>query len=115
MASGEPLLLGRLLEMEPVVSGLVFTELRGGIDGYVVGVAYPDKFRRSVERLVPPYAATSAAVPLPQVRNLADPGLAEPLGQAFQRFLEVLPVAAGGDADPVRKLIEVYVRSHATG
>jgi hypothetical protein len=33
--------LARLLELEPVVRQLVFTEMKGGIDGYLVGSASP--------------------------------------------------------------------------
>jgi hypothetical protein len=64
--------LARLLEMEPVVSELVFTEMRGGTDGFLVGTARPDEFRRRVEQVVPMYAS----LPLPEVRDLTNPGLA---------------------------------------
>ena len=36
--------LTRLLETEPVVSELVFTEMHGGSDGYVVGAVAPTTF-----------------------------------------------------------------------
>jgi hypothetical protein len=93
--------LARLLEMEPVVSELVFTEIRSGTDGFLVGTARPDEFRRRVEQVVPAYAAASASLPLPEVRNLADATLAQPLGEAFLNLLNLLPPGSG-DSDPVR-------------
>jgi hypothetical protein len=93
--------LARLLEIEPVVSELVFTKMRSGTDGFLVGTARPEEFRRRVEQVVPAYAAASASLTLPGVRNLADATAAQPLGDEFVSLLSHLPPGSGDD-DPVR-------------
>lgn len=70
--------LGRLLEMEPVVDQLVFTEIRGETDGYLVGSCRPSELRRQTEQTVPGYADASRGLRLPAEPDLADAAQAEP-------------------------------------
>jgi hypothetical protein len=75
--------LARLLEVDPVVSQLVFTEERHGVDGYLVGTAECGPLRRAIERDVPPYAAASASLAMPTVGNLSDVAQAHQMGTSF--------------------------------
>jgi hypothetical protein len=92
--------LARLLEVEPVVSQLVFTEARGGDDGYAVGSCRPDELRRHIERTVPAYASAAGAVELQEVQTLAEPMRSRALATAFQQLLGRLPPQTGADDDP---------------
>jgi hypothetical protein len=82
--------LARLLEIDPVVSELVFTEIREGIDRYLVGTCRPDELRHHIEQAEPDYAAAAATVGLPAELDLADPAQANELGPKFQSFLQAL-------------------------
>src|SRR5215212_10145703 len=62
--------LMRLLETEPVISELVFTEAQGGTDGYVVGTWGPMTSRRRVEHAVPNYAEAAAELSSSTARDL---------------------------------------------
>jgi hypothetical protein len=93
--------LARLLEVEPVVRELVITEMRGGIDGYLVGSASPGDVRQRIEQAVPRYANAAAMLPPRDVPTLADATLAQPLGNDFQAFLGFLGTNSGLDDDPV--------------
>jgi len=75
--------LVRLLEIEPVVSELVFTEIRGGTDGHVVGTCSPGDFRRQVEAVVPGYAAAASTIQTPVQPDLHDMNQAQQLGASF--------------------------------
>jgi hypothetical protein len=85
--------------MDPVVSELVFTEIRSGTDGYLVGTCRPDELRRQIEHAVPNYSA--AATALPAGLDLADMAQAQQFGTAFQNFLQVLQPWSGLDDDPI--------------
>jgi hypothetical protein len=93
--------LARLLELEPVVRQLVFTEMKGGVDGYLVGSASPDAVRQRIEQAVPEYAAAAARLPRRDVPTLADPNLAQPVGADFLSLLTFLGPNSGRDDDPV--------------
>jgi hypothetical protein len=82
--------LARLLELEPVVRELVFTEMRAGMDGYLVGSAAPGDVRQRIEQAVPMYASAAAMLPPRDVPTLADANLAQPVGEDFQKFLGFL-------------------------
>jgi hypothetical protein len=92
--------LAHLLEIEPVILQLVFTEMRGGVDGYVVGTCTPGDFRAQVERAVPSYAVAVAANPIPQAQNLDDPAQAQALGTSYMQLHQLLasPAVAGDPA-----------------
>jgi hypothetical protein len=94
--------LARLLEIEPLVSELVFTEVRGGTDGYLVGMCRPEEFRRQVERTVPGYADAASSFSIPTDADLSDAGQAQALGTMFMTLLNALPAPVGSDADPAR-------------
>jgi hypothetical protein len=98
--------LVRLLEIEPLlveplVSELVFTEIRGGSDGYLVGSCSREEFRRQIEQTVPSYAAASRSLHLPSDGDLADPQRAQELGNEFLAFLGALAQDSGAEDDPV--------------
>lgn len=93
--------LARLLELEPVVRQLVFTEMKGGIDGYLVGSASPEDVRRRIEQAVPQYATAAAMLPRRDVPTLADPTMAQPVGSDFLAFRGFLGPDSGRDDDPV--------------
>ena len=97
--------LARLLETEPVVSQLVFTEVRGGSDGYVLGSCLPDELRHQIERTVPSYADASPTLRLPSDVDLADAAQAQQLGDAFERLRVALPPSTGADDDPVHGFV----------
>ncbi len=64
--------LSVLLEVDPVVAMLFFTEMRRGIDGYFVRMSRPGEFRRQVEHAVPAYDSARGAVQLPQRSELTN-------------------------------------------
>jgi len=86
--------LAHLLEIEPVILQLVFTEAHGAVDGYVVGTCTPGDFRAHVERAVPSYATAVAANPIPEGQDLDDPAQAQALGTSYMQLRQTLaPVA----------------------
>jgi len=91
--------LARLLEIDPVVRQLVFTDKRWGVDGYFVGTCRPDEFGRQTIRGVPGYTEASRGFRLPVGGDLADPAQAGEAAQAFQALLSSLPQASGTDDD----------------
>jgi hypothetical protein len=93
--------LARLLELEPVVRQFVFTEMTGGVDGFLVGSAAPEDVRRRIEQAVPPYADAAALLPKRDVTTLADPNLAQPVAADFPTFLGHLGPNTGRDDDPL--------------
>jgi hypothetical protein len=93
--------LARLLETDPVVSELVFTEVRGGIDGYLVGTCRPDELRRRIEQAVPKYSAAATALRLPADLDLANAVQAQQFADAFQKFIQALAPWSGSDDDPI--------------
>jgi hypothetical protein len=108
--------LARLLELEPLVSQLIFTEARGGDDGYHVGSCPPDELRRQIERTLPSYAVASRSLRMPSELDLADPAQAQQLGDAFKALLQALPQASGRDDDPAHGWVtSERIRSLAAG
>ena len=94
--------LTRLLETEPVVSELVFTEMHGGSDGYVVGSCRPDDLRRQVELMVPGYRGASDKLSTLVERDLGVVAQAQDMGNEYMEFLNALGPSSGADDDPVR-------------
>lgn len=93
--------LARLLEIDPVVSQLIFTEMRGGTDGYLVGTCEQGDLRRRIEQAVPIYARAAGALLLPAGSDLTNLDRAQELGSAFQTFMSALGISSSGDDDPI--------------
>jgi hypothetical protein len=91
--------LSRMLEIDTLVSQLVFTEARGGSDGYVVGSCRPDELRRQIEQRVPSYASASQGVGIPSQLDLDKPASAQEFGDAFKAFREELSKPVGATPD----------------
>lgn len=87
--------LARMLETDTLVSQLVFTEARGGSDGYVLGSCRPDELRRHIEQRVPSYASASQGVAIPSQLDLDKPASAQAFGDAFKAFREELSKPVG--------------------
>jgi hypothetical protein len=95
--------LARLLEIEPVVDQLVLTEVRGGIDGYLVGSCRPEDLRRRTEHRVSGYASAQRTLRLPVEPDLADIPQARKAAESFSELLNaLLQPSALADDDPVR-------------
>lgn len=92
--------LARLLELDPVVRQLIFTEMKGGVDGYLVGSAAPEYVRRRIEQAAPSYSAAAANLPRRDVPTLADPNWAQLVGGDFLTFRNFLGANSGRDDDP---------------
>jgi hypothetical protein len=107
--------LTRLLEIDPVVSEFVFTEIRSGTDGYFVGTCYPDEFRRRIEQALPNYAAASPTLRLPAGLDLGDMGQAQQFGTAFLQFLQALGPSSGLDDDPIQGYVTTMRLSQLPG
>jgi hypothetical protein len=87
--------LTRLLELEPVVNQLVFTELRGEEDGYLVGSCQASDLRLGIERAVDGYASASATIPPLQAPIDFSSGVQTGiLGNAFIQLENALPPGA---------------------
>jgi hypothetical protein len=85
-----------LLEVEPVVTELIFTEMRGGIDGYAVLTTTPGQLRQRVEQALPAYRKASDDLHLNerlQSGRVLDLNYAGELGLAFQALLNALSPA----------------------
>jgi len=93
--------LSVVLEVDPVVAMLFFTETRRGIDGYFVRMSRPGEFRRQIEQAVPAYGAARAAVELPQRGDLSNMNTSQQLANTFSQFKGNLPPNSGTDNDPV--------------
>jgi len=89
--------LSVVLEVDPVVAMLFFTETRRGIDGYFVRMSRPGEFRQQIEQAVPAYAAARAAVQLPQRGDLTSQNTAQELANAFSLFKGNLSQNPGTD------------------
>jgi hypothetical protein len=95
--------VARLLETEPLVSELVFTEISAGRDGHFIGSCGPDELRRQIEQAVPSYAEASDTVSVSVELNIANPAEAQEVGNQFMALLNALPTSPGGaDDDPLR-------------
>jgi hypothetical protein len=91
--------LARMLETDTLVSQLVFTEARGGSDGYVVGSCRPDELRRKIEQRVPSYARASQVVEIPSQLDVDDPVSAQEFGNAFTAFRQQVSTTAAVTPD----------------
>jgi hypothetical protein len=105
--------LARLLEMDPVVSELVFTEMRSGSDGYLVGTCRPDELRRQIEHAVPNYSAAASAHPAGL--DLADLAQAQQFGTAFPNFLQALMPWSWLDDDPINGYVTIMRMTQLPG
>ncbi len=103
--------LARLLEIEPVVSQLLFTEERGGTDGYFVGNCRPDELRHQMEQVLPLFRDAAENVRLSRELDLADVGQATQAADAFKAFRAALPEWSGAEDDPAQG----YVTSDKVG
>jgi hypothetical protein len=93
--------LARLLEQEPTVNQLVFTEIRGVDDGYVIGTCRAIDLRLRFERTVDGYAkASSSVTALPAPLDWADA-----LASDFTQFQNALPPATLADNDPAHGFV----------
>jgi hypothetical protein len=90
----------RLLEIEPIVSQLLLTEVRRGIDGYLVGVCRPLDLRRQIEQSLPAYGNAAATISLSTQLDLGDAVQATEPANAFQALSQALGPWSGGDDDP---------------
>jgi hypothetical protein len=83
--------LTRLLEKEErLVSELVFTEARGGYDGYLVGTSNPGDLWRQVELTTPVYAAAATNLETQAAANLDDIAQAQAVGESYTTFRKAL-------------------------
>jgi hypothetical protein len=94
--------LSRILEIEPIVSQLVFTEAHNGTDGYFVATCRPGELRRHIEQTNRQYADASRNLQFPSKLDLFDAQQAQQLGNAFQNFLGPPPASPPPDDDPVQ-------------
>lgn len=69
--------LSVVLEVDPVVGLLFFTEIRRGIDGYFVRMIRPGEFCRRIEQAVAAYGVARRAVQLPASGDLSDIAFAQ--------------------------------------
>jgi hypothetical protein len=93
--------LSVLLERDPVVSLLFFTEMRRGIDGYFVRMGRPRELRVQIEQALPAYGEARSAVQLPAGGDLQEPNTAQQLANAFTQFRDKLPPDSGTENDLV--------------
>lgn len=94
--------LARLLEIEPVVSQLLFTEARGGTDSYFVGNCRPEELRRQMEQALPVFRDAAQNIRLSTELDLADPVQATQAADAFKAFRAALPEWSGAEDDPAQ-------------
>jgi hypothetical protein len=91
-----------MLEADPILTELVFTEKRAEVDGYFVLACGPSDFRRRVDVAVTEYSAVATTLALTPGR-LIDASYANDLTGKFQAFLSALnaTVPAGAPRDHV--------------
>jgi hypothetical protein len=94
--------LARLLEMDPVVSELAFTEIRFGTDGYLVGTCLPGELRHQIAQAVPNYSAAAPKLSFSSPLDVANFNDAQQFADAFQSFLVALGADSGSDDDLIR-------------
>lgn len=91
-----------LLEADPILTELVFTETRAGVDGYLVLTCSPSDFRRRVDQALPVYSVAASTLRLQADRTI-DINYAQELAMSFQLLINGLgPLTVLGDIDPVR-------------
>lgn len=91
-----------MLETDPILTELVFTEKRAEVDGYFVLACSPSDLRRRVDLAVPQYSTVASTLTLTRGR-LIDNFYANELTVKFQDFLAALraTVPVGGANDHV--------------
>jgi hypothetical protein len=89
--------LTRLLEADPVVRHMVFTESRGGEAGYFVAMCAPQELHERFETAYPPYAEAGTRLSIPA--DMSAPGLDEVLKAQFDAFRDVLTQSEGRFAE----------------
>jgi hypothetical protein len=83
--------LARLLEADPGVRQMIFTEARAGESGFFVCMCSPSEFRKRLEATVPAYAEAGRHLSIPA--DMSTPGLHDELKQQFDEFRQVLSAA----------------------
>jgi hypothetical protein len=83
--------LARLLEADPGVRQLIFTEAHGGEGGFFVCMSSPSELRKRFEAAVPAYAESGRELKIPADMTVA--GLDVELKRQFDVFRQALAVA----------------------
>jgi hypothetical protein len=83
--------LARLLEADPGVRQMIFTEARGGEGGFFVGMCSPSELRKRFEAAVPAYAESGRHLSIPA--DMTAEGLHEELKRQFDAFRQALAAA----------------------
>jgi WD40 repeat protein len=84
--------LARLLEADPGVRQMIFTEARGGEGGFLVCMCSPSELRKRLEATVPAYAESGRQLSIPA--DMTTPGLHDALKQQFDAFRQALTAAS---------------------
>jgi hypothetical protein len=93
--------LSRVLESDPFVHHLVFTEARGGTDGFFVGVCTPSDVRLRVEAALPVYATAGQQIAIP--KDMSAPGADAQLANQFNALRVALTPPGSSVADEVHR------------
>jgi hypothetical protein len=80
--------LARLLEADPGVRQMIFTEARGGEGGFFVGMCSPSELSKRLEAAVPAYAEAGRHLVIPA--DMTAPGLHDVLKRQFDAFRQAL-------------------------
>ena len=83
--------LARLLEADPGVRQMIFTEAHGGESGFFVCMCSPSELRKRLEAAVPAYAESGRHLSIPA--DMTAKGLHEKLKQQFDAFRQALTAA----------------------
>jgi hypothetical protein len=83
--------LARLLDADPGVRQMIFTETRGGEGGFFVCMCAPSELRKRLETAVPAYAESGRHLSIPA--DMTPPGLQDELKQQFDAFRQALAAA----------------------
>jgi hypothetical protein len=83
--------LARLLEADPGVRQMIFTEARGGEGGFFVCMCSPSELRNRLEVAVPAYAESGRHLSIPA--DMTAQGLHDALKQQFDAFRQALTAA----------------------
>jgi WD40 domain-containing protein len=96
--------LARLLEADPGVRQMIFTEARGGGGGFFLCMGSPSELRERLEAAVPAYARAGRLLNIPC--DMTAPGLHDVLKQQFDDFRQALTAMRGQFPE-----VEEWVRS----
>jgi hypothetical protein len=108
--------VARLLALDPIVSQLVLTEMRGGTDGYFLATCRPDELRDQIEQTVPAFATAARSLMLPADLDLANMAHLQTVATAFTTLTSQLPAWDPRDDDPVHGYVtSAWVRRLAPG